>query len=131
MKVAVVQADVEQAVVSFLNTYASALLSAGVVLPGEWTPADGPFAVVACDGVATEQWPVATRATVRVTVWAGQRSQALQAARYAAGMLLSGATGEFRCRQASGVITAVDRDGQADLASFTVRVDVRTEPMEA
>ena len=130
MKTLVAPGDAELAVVNYLTDLLGGV-AVGVTLPRAWTRSAGPFVSVVCDGVLTDNWPVSTRCTVRVAVWHSTASAAKTLAGEAQGLLLAhpGGDGVARVLPGAGVFGAVDPDSQADLASFNVRVDMRTAPL--
>lgn len=96
-------------------------------LPTDWTPeASGPVVVIADDS-GPMRWPVATKPLVRVTAWGRGRTQVVDLAGTAIGLLL--------CKPIDGIAsvtpgTAVvaDRDGKTGgwFATFAVNTTVRT-----
>lgn len=104
----------------------------GVGVPTGWSGTPS-HVQVAWDGTPFMEWPVTTRPTIRVTVWASSPSEAKRLAAVAQGVLLShpGGDGVSAIQPGVGVMPARDDDTQAELAWFTVLATVRNVPLGA
>lgn len=100
-------------------------VTVGIGVPTDWTPGDTTHVQVAWDGTPRDLHPVALRPTLRITVWASGPSEAKRVALLAHGLLL--ARGQYH--QLTGPFPTRDPQTRADLASFTVRATVRSEPL--
>lgn len=99
------------------------LLVALEVPPG-WTQGAAPVLVIADDGGALD-WPVSTSPTIRVTSWTPGRDRTY--VHWALGLLLgSSIPGVAAILPGTGILEARDDKTHADLASFTVRLRIRT-----
>jgi hypothetical protein len=96
-----------------------------VGLRNDWTTEDAIHLAVACDGEFVDWHPVASKATVRVTAWGDTPTVTKQAAHLAQGLLLA----EGHIWPLTGVLPANDPESGAELASFTVRVVLRSTPI--
>ena len=122
--------DVEKKVIDFLI---SALLArsedvtVGINVPPTWTTTTKPHILVALDGTVDIQYPITAAATIRVTSWSSSPSTAKRLANLCQGLLIStGAISGIASIQAlTGVLPAKDNATSAQLASVTVRVNVR------
>lgn len=97
----------------------------GISLPTDWTTSSPARVRVALDGSPNDLHPVVHRPTIRVTVWADTPTKAKELAQLARGHLLT----RTSYKPLIGVFVAYDDDHRADLASFTVRATVRSEPI--
>ncbi|MEU1526357.1 hypothetical protein ABZ413_29590 [Nocardia rhamnosiphila] len=98
----------------------------GMVLPPGWTTKSAPAVVVFDDGGQNE-WPIFTRPTVRVTVWANGRDRAREIAGAAMGVMLTHSIpGISTVTNPTGLIEAIDSNNGGMTASFTVSVQART-----
>ena len=98
-------------------------------VPKDWqVDVDPPLAVVSDDSGPT-LWPVFTRATIRVTLFANGRQTAKELRRRALGVLLASVPDGLAHIDHEGIGYTDARDGDtgADMASFTVTAAVRTE----
>lgn len=93
--------------------------------PEGWTVDDAPHVQVSLDGTPIVQHPVVARSTIRVTVRARNTGTAKDLAALAMGLLLA----EPMVQPLTGILPARDPDSDAELASFTVRVSTRSEPI--
>lgn len=86
---------------------------------------------VAWDGTPLVAHPVVEHATIRVTAWALTRARAIELVSLAQGLLLAhaGGMGIARIGALTGVLPARDPVTNAELASVTVRVSVRSQPI--
>jgi hypothetical protein len=114
---------VKAALVSFLTTTARVVRD----VPDKWTPSVGPVVLVADDG-GPLNWPVMSRNTVRVTVFAEGKDAARLIALRCAGHLHdntpAGITHVFR--DGGTILEARDPQTGADMASFLITATVRT-----
>lgn len=120
--------DPERAVVDHLaDAFAGEDVTVGIGVPAGWTAASDPHLQVACDGTPTDEHPIAHRTTVRIVAWSSSTTEAKRLALLAHGHLLADPTGDLHSvTPLTGLLPAHDRDHDAELASFTVRVRVRS-----
>lgn len=102
----------------------------GLSLPAEWDPRSptvAPFVQVAWDGTPLQLSVARQFATVRVTVWHRNTTNAKNLAGLCQALLLADHTGGDITGYAflTGPQPATDPDNDADIASFTVRAVVR------
>jgi hypothetical protein len=91
----------------------------------DWELGDGPELVVFDDSGPLDQWPVATRPTIRITTWTTGRDVSI--ANHVLGLMLcTPIPGIAQVLPGTAVIETRDPATGADLASFTVRTRVRT-----
>ena len=121
--------DVEELVVDLLD--AALDCTVGVGVPDGWTTEDGDHLQVACDGTPIDEHPIAQRHTVRLTAWSANPTPAKTLLYLAHGHLIgsAGANGLSTVSPLTGVLPAHDDDHDAELASCTVRVRVRSTPI--
>lgn len=102
----------------------------GILLPADWANpsttvlSETPFVQVAWDGTDNRQQIVGF-ATIRVTAWAADASEAKRLALLAEGLLME----RPEARSLTGVLPARDPDNHAEAASFTVRWSMRSTPI--
>lgn len=100
----------------------------GMALPPGWTTKSPPALVVFDDG-GGHRWPVTTRPTLRVTVWADGRDRSRAIAGAALAVLLSHRIdGIATITDPSGLLEARDSNNAGLMCSFTVRAQSRTVP---
>lgn len=134
MKLAVTYPDVEHLVVDYLTAALEALgepATVAVGVPINWTAGD--HLQVSLDGTPTGTHPVIVYGTVRLTAWASNTTRAKRLAGIAQGLLLAhpgGREGIATATFLTGVLPARDPKTQAELASTTSRVGVRSVPIE-
>lgn len=134
MKPAVMPRDVERLVVDFLT---DAIVdhdpdaSVGIGVPGGWTPTQFPHLEVVSDGEPLNAWPVAMYATIRLVARAATTTDAKALCALAFGLLCAhnGDADIAQTRPLTGVLAARDLETHVELASATVRVTCRTEPI--
>ncbi len=98
----------------------------GMVLPSNWATSSAPAVVLFDDG-GPNRWPVATRPTIRVTVWAAGRDRAREIAGAALGVMLSHRIpGLASVTNPTGLLEAVDSNNSGTTVSFTVSAQART-----
>lgn len=118
--------DAERLVVDLLAAdLAEETCTIGIGVPTDWTADDDPHLQVALDGTPADEHPIRQVATIRVTAWARNPSDAKTLAQLAHGHLLT----HFEISRLTGLLRARDEDHQAELASFTVRASVRSTPI--
>lgn len=102
-----------------------------VGVPQGWTPASGSHVEVAWDGTPSMEWPVSADATIRLVARAASTSAAKALCAEAQGRLVAymGDDVIARIRPLTGVLPARDPATNAELASCTVRVTVRSQPI--
>ena len=99
----------------------------GVGVPHDWTPASLPHVQVQLDGTPSLVHPIVARATVRIVARAGTTTAAKRLADQAHGVLLGTPppAGVASIQAMTGLLPARDPETRAELASFTVRVNLR------
>jgi len=122
--------DTERIVVDLLTAALAVRgqdVTVGVVIPDTWTTAMKPHVQVALDGTPDVRYPHSSAATIRVTAWATATTTAKALAELCQGLLLSypGGSDVASIRPLTGVLPTRDPDTNAQLASITVRVNVR------
>lgn len=130
MKTVVDWPDVERLVVDLIDTY-DLEPTIGIGVPSAWTPDDGLHIQVALDGTPVVNAPVSSRSTVRVVAWSGSTTDSKDLAGILQGLLHAHAGGDgiTAILPLTGTLPARDPDTGAELASFTVAVVVRSEPV--
>lgn len=128
MKPLVTYPDPERAVVDHLtDALTGEDVTVGIGVPTDWERGVDPHLQVACDGTPTDEHPIAHRTTIRVVAWADSTTEAKRLALLAHGHLLTGWGDDLHSvTPLTGLLPAHDRDHDAELASFTVRVRVRS-----
>lgn len=106
-------------------------VTVAVGVPEAWKPSDTPHLQIAWDGTPTSEMPVVVRGTVRIIARARSTSEAKRLAALAEGLLVAhgGGAGITGIHALAGVLPARDPDTQAELASVSLRVTVRTIPI--
>lgn len=123
--------DAERVTVDYLTTAMAArgeTCTVGVVIPTvAWTPTTTSHVQVALDGTPVVQYPVMESATVRVTAWAGTTTEAKRLLRLSLALLLAhpGGSGVGSVRPLTGCLPATDPVTKAQLASGSVRMNLR------
>jgi hypothetical protein len=133
MKPQVQARDAERLVVDLLtDLLENEDCTVGVGVPEGWTPSSPKHLQVASDGEPTSLWPVATQTTIRLVAHAGSTTEAKALCALASGLFCAhnGEDDIVSVRSLTGVLPARDPDTDAELAAATVRVTVRTEPIE-
>lgn len=114
--------DVERDIVDTLNAFSELdYATKGIGLPTDWTPKSAPHLKVAQDGEFLDH-PVRARCTIRVVAFGEKPTETKRLAHLAQGCLLL----EPHISSLTGVLPTRDDETDAELAWFTVRVDVRT-----
>lgn len=131
---AVTYPDVERLIVDHLVTVLAGRLPAGATIgvgvPANWVPLSPLRVEVSWDGTPEMTYPIVERATVRIVVHASSTTAAKQYASLVMGLLLAGGWPDsFSVNPLTGVLPARDPETHAELASFTVRVSVRSTPL--
>ena len=132
MKPRVMPQDAERLVVDYLTGLLdSDLCTVGVGLPDDWTIVAFPHLAVANDGAFGNAWPVATATTIRLTAHAKTTTAAKALCGLGWGLLLAhpGSPDIANTFPLTGPLPARDPNDSAELASATVRVTVRTQPI--
>lgn len=134
MKVRATYPDVERAVVDLLTELVGTIepdVTVGVGVPADWNVEHDPHLQVSCDGTPTLDHPIAAHSTVRIVAWAETTSRAKELANLAHGLIVAhdGAPPIAGVRTLTGLFPARDPETRAELASFTVRVSVRSTPI--
>lgn len=127
MKTVVDWPDVESLAVDLIDSYALAA-TVGVGVPTSWTAGSGPHIQVALDGTPVVVSPIYVRATIRVTVWDDQITEAKALAGHLQGLMHAhmGGYDITAIQPLTGTFPARDPDTGAELASFTVAAAVRS-----
>lgn len=97
-----------------------------------WRPETSPeYVQVAWDGTPIVQHPIVAHATIRLVAWALTSDRAKALVALAQGLLLAhaGGSGIARIGALTGVLPARDQETGAELASVTLRVTVRSQPV--
>lgn len=134
-KPAVTVPDPERLIVDHLVTIcAGGVLPTGATIgigvPSGWTPTSPLHVQVAWDGTPQLTWPIVVRATIRIVVRAATTTTAKRYANLIMGLLCVDVwPPSFTVFPLTGVMPATDPATAAELASFTVRVSVRTTPI--
>lgn len=123
--------DPEKALRALLDTLTPSPITVGIGVPTTWGPTSPAHLQVGWDGTRTPRHRVAAVALIRVTAWASTTSTAKATALDAEARLCAhDGTGAISAIEtATGVFPARDTDTDAELASFTVRVTVRSQPL--
>jgi len=122
--------DAERVIVDFLTAALAARaqdVTVGVDLPTTWTTTTKPHVQVALDGTPSVTYPILWRASVRVTAWASGTTAVKALAALCEGLLLShsGSVQVASVQSLTGVLPTRDPDTGAQLASVSVRVNLR------
>lgn len=134
MKPRVTYPDVERATVDLLADLVVARepdVSVGVGIPTDWTVEHDPHLQVSCDGTPTLDHPIVAHSTVRIVAWAATTSRAKELANLAHGLIVAhdGAPPVAGVSTLTGLLPARDPETRAELASFTVRISIRSTPI--
>lgn len=133
MKPLVVPQDAEVLTKDLLiDLLAGETCTVSIGVPSGWTAASENHLQVALDGDPIPVWPICTRPTIRLVARAASTSEAKALCGLAFGLLCAhnGGDGIVSVRPLTGVQPARDPETNAELASATVRVTVRTEPID-
>jgi hypothetical protein len=133
VKPAVEYPDAERLTVDYLTAELDEDATVGVGVPDGWTSADDPHLEVALDGVPLLAHPVCAHATIRLVARAGSTTEAKRIATKALGVLAAhpgSDDGIHTVRPLTGPLPARDPKTEAELASVTARVTVRSAPIE-
>lgn len=133
MKPQVQPRDVERLVVAYLTeALEDENCTVGVGVPASWKPTSTPHVEVASDGEPRDGWPIVTYTTIRLVARANGTSAAKALCGLAYGLLCAhnGDEAIVSTRALAGPLPARDPQTNAELASATVRVTARTEPVE-
>lgn len=130
MKLTATYPDIEQLVVDYLAPLLDETV--GVGLPDNWTKTSGNHLQVALDGTPSLQHPITATGTVRLVAWSASTSEAKALTAKAQGLLAAhpGGGGIATTRPLTGVLPARNPEHQAELASTTTAVTVRSDPIE-
>ena len=131
MKPLVTFPDPERVVRDFLDA-AIDDATVGVGVPANWVKdTSGPHLQVSTDGMFMANFPVAGEATIRIVAWAASPTAAKALAQRAQGYLLAhDGTGDIaRTRPLTGLLPARDEQTNAEIASISVRVTLRSIPI--
>lgn len=130
MKPLAIAPDAERIVVDYLTTSLAARsqdVTVGVNVPATWATGTKPHVQVGHDGTPVVQYPILALASVRVTCWHASTTTAKDLAALCEGLLLShpGSASVGSVRPGTGVLPTRDRDTGAQLATVSVRVNLR------
>ena len=130
MKPLTIAPDAEHVTVDYLTPALAARgedVTVGVNIPSAWDTSTKPHVQVALDGTPDVQYPILSVATVRITAWALSTTTAKALVSLAMGLMLShpGSTTVASVRPLTGALPTKDPDTKAQLASVTVRVNLR------
>jgi len=122
--------DAERVIIDFLTTALAARsqdVTVGVDLPTTWTTGTKPHVQVALDGTPSVQYPIMARASIRVTCWHAYTTTAKALAALCQALLCAhpGSVSVASVQPLTGVLPARDPDSGAQLASVSVRVNLR------
>jgi len=116
-------ADPKVAIKEFLATELSPVVVRNK-LPRDYNKSQ--TAVVVFDDGGPAVWPVASRPTIRVTVWAAGETAARAVAAQALGKVMSAQLDGIVFTNPSAILEDRDPNNGADMASFTVTALART-----
>lgn len=124
-------ADAETAARTLLAALTPSPTTVGLALPDDWTMESAPHLLVALDGTETFPSRLLEKPLIRVTAFAGTTTEAKRLAREAEARLCAhtGGGGISKIKPATGIIPGRDPATGADMASFTVRMTVRSTPL--
>jgi len=122
--------DAERLAIDYLAAALAArsvTATVGVDIPTTWTTTSTQHVQVALDGTPSLEYPVLARATVRLTAWASTTTVAKSLVSLAQGLMCShpGSPTIASVQPLTGVLPTRDPDSGAQLASVTVRVNLR------
>lgn len=133
-KLAVTYPDPERVVRDYLDSVI-ADATVGVGVPAGWTKTSPqPHVQVSTDGMfLTRTHPVYGEATIRLVAWSSSPTTAKELVQRAQGLLLAhpGTGSIARTRPLVGVLPSRDEQTNAEIASVTVRVTLRSIPIVA
>lgn len=131
MPIALRVPDIERAVRSLLATLTPSPTTVGIGVPPAWKDGSPGHLQVGWDGTSVPAHRIVATGLIRVTAWAHSTSDAKSLALDADARLCAhDGTGAISAiRPGSGLLPARDPDSGAELASFTCRVTVRTQPL--
>lgn len=131
--------DVEHIVVDYLKAIRNRHLAPnrlpanatiGVGVPAGWLPTSPMHFQIVSDGTPEMVWPIVAFPTVRVVVRAATTALAKANAALAQGLLSEGGwPAGISIQPRLGVLAAQDPASKAELASVTMRVAVRSQPI--
>jgi hypothetical protein len=135
VKLAVTYPDAEILAKDYLQDRIAELdedITVAVGVPDTWTPAHGSHVQVASDGVPREDHPIALHHTIRLVGWSDSTTEAKRIATLAMGLLAAhpGGDGIASTEVFTGPLPARDPDTHAELCAVTLRVPVRSTPIE-
>lgn len=127
--------DPELLVKSYLDdelAYLDPAVTTGVGVPSGWTKSSPRHLQIESDGTPEIVHPIVAYTTVRVVAWATDPTPAKELASRAMGHLLAhpGDDDVSAIRRLTGVLPARDPETKAELAAFTVRVGLRSQPID-
>lgn len=133
-KLAVTFPDVERLIRDLLEeliTPHEPDVTVGIGVPTDWTPTSPEHLQVVSDGIPERTQPIVAHATVRLVARAASTSRAKAIAALGEGLLLAhkGGGGVSVIRPLAGVLPARDPDTRAEIASVSLRVSVRSQPI--
>lgn len=133
MKLAIEYPDAERLSVDYLTTELDdGDTTVGVGVPDGWTKTDPAHLEVALDGTPVLHHPMFAHATIRLVARAATTTEAKRLVTRGLGVLCAhpGGDGIATVRPLTGPLPARDPKTEAELASVTARVTVRSTPIE-
>lgn len=108
-------------------------VTVGIGVPSDWTTDSPEHLQVALDGTPALEHPVIAHSTVRIVAWSASTTRSKELANLALGLLCAHAGGDgiSAILPLTGIFPARDPDNRGELASVTVRVTVRSTPIES
>lgn len=122
--------DAERVVVDYLTAALAARaqdVTVGVVVPAAWVAGTKAHVQVALDGTPSVQYPILWRASVRITAWHASTTTAKALAALCEALMCAhpGSVSVASVKSLTGVLPTRDPDSGAQLASVSVRVNLR------
>jgi len=122
--------DVERVVIDYLTTALAAHgqdVTCGVNVPTTWATGTKPHVQVGWDGTPEVQYPILWRTSVRITAWSSSTTTAKALAALCEALMCShpGSATVASVQSLTGVLPTRDPDTGAQLASVSVRVNLR------
>ena len=122
--------DAERLTIDYLRPALAArsvTATVGVDIPTTWTTTSTQHVQVALDGTPSLEYPILARATVRLTAWAPSTTAAKALVSLAQGLMCAhpGDASVASVQALTGVLPTRDPDSGAQLASVTVRLNLR------
>jgi len=130
VKLLAVPPDAERVTIDYLTAALAARsqdVTVGVGIPTTWTTATKPHVQIALDGTPIVEYPILWRASVRITAWSSSTTTAKALAALCEALMCShpGSATVASVQSLTGVLPTRDPDTGAQLASVSVRVNLR------